>query len=175
MTKPVRTFLCLMLLGAQFLAACQKNKSETPPDVDPPNAGVPVALSGTVIDEEGKPIAGAIVKSDGQQATSSGTGSFSLQNVKTGEGNMLVVESSKTGYGKQIRRVAGGSGKATLTIAMTARPAAPITFEANAGGNAELLGGAKVSIPADAVVRADGSRLHGRRTAPRCAYRPRRA
>lgn len=158
-----RGFLCLALLAMQLLVACSKknrNADEGPPGNNPPGSGIPVLLKGTVVDENGRPIPGAVIKTGGEQATTADNGTFGLANVKTGAGNVLLVDVSKTGYRSQIRRLSTEGNNASMYVTLPYKDVTT-TFTANTGCNAVLPGGVNVEIPADAVVKADGTAYTG--------------
>lgn len=156
----MRHYLCRALLIVLLCSACKKS-NKPGQDTELPNTGTTISLKGSVVDESGRPIAGAIVKADGQQATTADNGSFSLHNVKTNSANVLLVDCAKTGYRSQIRRVTTiGGNNAALYVTLPYKDAT-MTFSADAGASAFLPGGVNVQIPAGAVVKADGSAFSG--------------
>lgn len=156
----VRRAFCWALLFVLFLASCKKsNKSGGGNDL--PGERTIITLKGCVVDESGRPIKGATVKADGQQTTTADNGTFTLFNIKTSSGSMVLVNCSRTGYRTQIRRAAtAGGNNAALYVAMPYKDVTS-TFQTTSGATAELPGGATVQIPANAVVKADGSAYTG--------------
>lgn len=162
--QPLRTgrfIACLVLMCGIFFSSCKKNDSNSGGTQPPQNNGGPIELSGSIIGKDGLPLAGAIVKADGQQVTTNDKGTFVLQNVKTATGNVVVVNCSKAGFRTQVRRLVTAGGN-NATVQMMLLPSTTThTINATAGGTATLTGGATVTIPPDAVVKSDGSAYTG--------------
>lgn len=158
MLKPMRRMLFPALLCAALFSACKKsNESGGGPDG---NNGAIVELNGTVVDENGVPVAGAAIKSDALQTTTNATGNFKLGGVKP-VGSALVVYCSKNGYHSQTRHfTATGGNSAGVRITLQNRTTTH-TLNAAAGGTLTLPRGASVQIPAGALVKPDGSTYNG--------------
>jgi len=121
-------------------------------------------VKGLVTLANGSPLAGVVVGVVGS-ATSAQTaadGSVTLAGVPAGV--PLVLRLTQTGHAEQVVRLAGmgaGSTDAYFRAALTPRNAASSLPVAENGGTATGPGGAKVVLPASALVRADGSAVTG--------------
>ncbi len=143
-----------------LISACKKSNSSHG-DGPSGNNGGPIELSGTVVDENGLPMPGAIVKSDVHQVTTNAKGAFTISDLKTSDGNVVLISCSKAGYRSQVRRVLTAGGNSTI-VRLTLQPKKTThTLQAAAGGTLTVAGGASVQIPANAIVKADGSAYAG--------------
>lgn len=117
-------------------------------------------LSGTVIDEEARSVAGAMVEAYGEMATTNADGAFTLSSISV-PASRCYLKCTKDGYFTASTAYipqANGTGVVRLVLM---RDAASHQVEAAAGGTATLPDGSSVQLPAGGVVRADGTPYDG--------------
>ena len=153
--------LGLALLFA--LPACKKSDSITDPN---PGLEAPVkaddavkvtaTITGTVIDENNKPVTGATVTSATYATTTDAMGNFVFKNisVSAANGNVTVV---KAGYFKGIRSFVTEAGKNNYVKIQLIKQVVTGTVTASAGGVINTLDGASITFPANAFVTQSGA------------------
>jgi hypothetical protein len=152
------TVLCLSLL-----AACGGGGGgdAPPPQSLPPSSGSPTAtVTVTVIDTQGRFVAGAQISSPSGSASSDANGVASLP-VATGSEQLVVV--SKTGFAEQVKPVTLANGRSVdlLRVMLIERDTAVDIAAIEGGGSASGRDGVKVTFPAGALVDGTGSAVTG--------------
>jgi Carboxypeptidase regulatory-like domain len=162
--KLVSSLFALLIL-LQF--ACKKTDDITPgpPALEPPvltNDAVKVTatITGSVIDENNKPVANATVTSDTYTSSTDAMGNFSFKNINisAANGHVTVI---KSGYFKGIRSFVTEAGKNNFVKIQLVKQIVAGTFTAATGGTANVSGGAIISFPANAFVTAGGAAYTG--------------
>jgi len=155
--------LFLYLLLVLGFAACRKDMEETT-IVDtvytPPVIKVNGTLAGQVTDEGGQAIEGAIVKLGSQQQTTNADGFFVFRNVVL-DANGTFVKVDQPGYFHSSTRIfPKANAENYVRLALMPRQIAGQVNSAN-GGTITTNGGARVKLPANGMVTADGSAYNG--------------
>lgn len=118
------------------------------------SAPIKATVQGRVLDENGQPAAGVMIRAGNATATTNASGFFRI--VKTGlDKNASLVTAEKTGYFKAFRTFQATTGANHVVIKLIRKTLAG-TIPSSAGGDAILANGARVSLPANAVVQAAG-------------------
>lgn len=147
-----------MLAVALSLTACgndSDNSTTTPPNVVEQQQ----TISGFITDADGNPLNEAYVTIGNQTITTSSTGAYTA--TLTDPKSKTVVLVKKSGYLTTAREVMVRSDQSyKLDVTLTSDQVTT-AFAANAGINELAVSGAKVSIPANAIVNADGSSYTG--------------
>src|SRR5687767_13969633 len=98
-----KTFIAFLFLVSlsTLLNSCKKDDepSGSTPTVDPlqPSGDIVTTVAGTVLDEDGAPMANVQIEVHGETATTSADGAFLLENISV-PGNRCVISSQRTGY-----------------------------------------------------------------------------
>ncbi|HET7524489.1 MAG TPA: Ig-like domain-containing protein, partial [Burkholderiaceae bacterium] len=156
--RALLSMLCLCLL-----AACGGGGGEAspPPASSPPPGGAATAsVAVTVIDAQGRFVAGATVASPSGSDTSKASGVASLP-VATGNEQLLTV--TKAGFAEQVKLLTVPDGRSAdaLQVMLIERDA-PVTINAiENGGSAGGRDGVKVTLPAGALVDGAGNAVTG--------------
>ena len=152
--------VALTALRAAALSACGGCRDSAP--AAPPPAAVPTApVALTVIDTQGRFVAGAAVSSGANTATTDSAGRATLA-VATGSGQVVAV--AKAGFAEQVKVLTLAAGTATptaLQAMLIGREAAQTIAAVEAGGTAAGSHGVKVTFPANSLVDAAGLPVTG--------------
>lgn len=142
------------LLLAATLVQCQKEISHAGTPDNPQQTPSPVTanVQGTILDENGQPAAGAIVRAGSKSATTDAKGYFRINGASLDK-NSSFVTVEKAGYFKGYRSFAASSLTNHVEIKLIPKALAG-TITAAAGGAATLANGAKVELPAGGIVMA---------------------
>ena len=157
-------FLAFMI---SIQTGCKKSDSITDPGptLEPPVKAddaikVTATITGTVIDENNKPVAGATVSSGTYAATTDAMGNFIIKdaNISKANGNVSVV---KQGYFKGIRSFVTVAGKNNYIKIQLIKQIVTGTVTASSGGVVNTLDGASITFPANAFVTQSGAAFSG--------------
>ncbi len=157
-------FLCLTTI---IVFTCKKSDSlkDTLPVLEPPVKAddavkVTATVTGTVIDENNKPVASAAVTSGTYAATTDAMGNFIIKDasISKANGNVTVV---KTGYFKGIRSFVTNAGKNNYVKIQLIKQIVSGTVTASSGGVINTLDGASITFPANAFVTQAGAAYNG--------------
>jgi len=155
----LRALLSVLCLG--LLAACGGGGGDaSPPPPSPATRAATATVAVTVIDTQGRFVAGATVASPSGSDNSNAGGVASLP-VATGSEQLLTV--TKDGFAEQVRplTVPDGRGADALQVMLVERDA-PVTIAAiENGGSADGRDGVKVTFPAGALVDGAGNAVTG--------------
>lgn len=142
---------------------CQKEVGHIDPPVTPgtdlskPDP-VTATVQGNVLDENGQPAAGVAIKAGNKNVITDQKGYFRIINAPL-DRNASLVTAEKTGYFKAYRSFSATEAANHVTIKLIKKQLAG-TINAS-GGEATLSNGAKVALPANAVVKAAGGSYSG--------------
>lgn len=143
-----------MLAAALSLTACGSDSDDnitTLPDVVEQQQ----TISGIITDATGSPLNGAVVTIGNQSVTTNNTGAYSAKLTDPKSKTVALIK--KTGYLTTAREIVVLPKQSyKLDVALSADQVTT-AFASSAGVNQLLVSGAKVSIPANAIVNADGS------------------
>src|SRR5688572_2496650 len=148
--------IALIFVSVLFFQ-CQKEVSyvgQPDPVVTLPEP-ISARLQGNVFDENGQPAAGVTVKVGSQTATTDTKGNFRFTSASMDKKASLVT-AEMSGYFKAYRTFAATSGTNYVSIKLIKKVLAG-TIDAAAGGNVSLSNGAKIALPANAVVKASNN------------------
>jgi hypothetical protein len=117
-------------------------------------APIKATLQGRVLDENNQPAAGVVVRAGGMSVTTDAKGYFRIIKAPLDKNASLVI-AEKSGYFKAYRTFQATAGANHVVIKLIKRSLAG-TISAS-GGEVILTNGAKIALPANAVVKAAGS------------------
>lgn len=146
-------FVLFLFLVSIFTFNCQKEisfKSEWNPTKDP----VTATVQGNIVDENGDPVAGVNIKAGTKSTTTNAGGFFRITNVSLDKKASLVI-AEMPGYYKAMRSFSATTGANYVRIRLI-RKTVTGTVDATNGGSVSLSNGSKVTLPANAVVKASG-------------------
>jgi Leucine-rich repeat (LRR) protein len=119
-------------------------------------------VSGTVMDELGKALEGALVTCGNTTITTNNKGYFQFESSLTVNKDYAVIVATLSGYFKGIRTFTpNSSGKANHFIELTLLKTGTAKTVAENGGNIELDNKIRLSFPQAAVVNSSGAIHHG--------------
>ena len=162
------TVACLAAAGL-LLSQCNND------DTAAPTAGAPssdseyiaengpklnTTITGTVIDEEARPVAGALVEAYGEMATTDADGEFTLGSISVPV-RRCYLKCSKDGYFTASTAYIPAASDHGVVRLVLMSDAATHQVDAAAGGTAALPDGSSVQLPAGGVVDADGAPYSG--------------
>jgi Carboxypeptidase regulatory-like domain len=153
------TQITLLLIAVAFSAifqlSCQKELSQKTeePAVQQPKAMVKTSVEGFVTDENGQPIASAVIRAAEQTMVTDNNGYFSIKQVSMPEmtGTLTVT---KSGYFTGSRTFAAAAGRMHFIRVQLIPQKIAGSFEASSGGSVLLSNGLGISLPANSVVNA---------------------
>lgn len=129
---------------------------------DPPVART-VTASGLVTTTNGAALADVTVRALGSAATATSDAQGRLS-LAVAAGRAVTLRFTKAGYADQVQVIelpAGAGADATFEVAMSPRAPAVTLADAAAGGSVTGTDGARLVLPANALVRADGTAVTG--------------
>jgi hypothetical protein len=152
-----RMHLGVLLLLSFIFFSCQKELKVSGIDT-PTSPGGSVTLKttiqGNITDENGQPMSGVSIKAGNQTVVTDNHGYFRAKNAIV-DANAALVVAEKQGYFKGYRTFRATSGTNQVMIQMIKKTAAG-DVDAAAGGSATLTNGAKIALPANGIVLANG-------------------
>ena len=163
MRKHLLLLLNIVILSTVLILSGCKKDSDSPGGPSNNNnngAKDTVSVTGTVVDENNTPIAGATVNAYGTTTTTSSLGVYSFKNISVTK-DRFFIKVTKSGYFDQSRAEQVGSDNTITLNFKLMSSAATHTIPANDGGVAELENGSKVKLSANSVVKEDGSAYSG--------------
>ncbi len=166
-TKKITTIVAGLLL-LFLISNCKKQESPNPigngPKTEnptiPPNPYTPPAVTfsatvlGFVVDENNNPIQNAVVSTGTKTFTTDENGAFELSNAPF-TGDFCYIKATKKGYFFGSVTVQGKAGGVFSTQLVMLPQNSPQTFDAAAGKEIEITGGAKVKFLANAIKTLD--------------------
>jgi len=156
-------YRCILMLAPVLFYQCQKevsysngNNSEDITSSIPLKAN----LQGNVLDENGQPAAGVVIKV-GSVTTNTSTKGYFRINEASLDKNVSLVTAEKVGYFKAYRSFSATSGTNQIVIKLTKKNLSG-TINAVTGGDINLSNGTKISLPANGIVNvSDNSNYTG--------------
>ena len=154
----------LVLMVAATLMACRTDPD--PPEPLPPTPDAPygevVAPKGTsflveVQDVAGKPVPGAVVKTQGREVTANEQGQALLEELTAGR---FVLQVQAQGFVPHARELELATGAASATAIRLMPMGEPIRFDTTQPSQIER-GGVKVALPAGALRDSQGNPVTG--------------
>lgn len=146
-------FVAVIILGLN----CQKEISfpaeGTTGSTNP--SPVKATVQGRVLDENGLPAAGVTIRTGGNSVITDSHGFFRIVKASLDKKASLVT-AEKSGYFKAYRTFEATDGANHLVLKLIKKTLAG-TISTSGGGEVILSNGAKVALPANAVVKASGS------------------
>jgi len=116
-------------------------------------------LQGNILDENGQPAIGVIVKTVNQTATTDARGYFRIVNASVDKTNCLIT-AEKDGYFRAYRSFIATTGVNQIMIKLVRKDLAG-QINSTAGGDVTLLNGSKISLPANGIVKSSGESYTG--------------
>lgn len=157
--------LSALLLSTMFFS-CQKELSGltggnlnpgTPPDL---TTKVNSNISGFVTDENNAPVLGATVQAGTAVTTTDKFGYFEVKNAQVVK-NAALVTVNKPGYFKGIKTYSAEEGKKAFFRIQLIPKTNVGNVDAATGGTVTVVNGLSVKLPANGIVKADGSAYTG--------------
>ncbi|HEX4875370.1 MAG TPA: carboxypeptidase-like regulatory domain-containing protein, partial [Chitinophagaceae bacterium] len=157
--------ICMFAFTAILLASCQR-------EIDGPGGNTPVnpgvndnemvtgGVTGIVVDENDRPVQGAIVYSGTNSTTTDHYGSFRFRNINLSKANG-TVKVINTGYFTAYRSFVSVAGRINNVRIKLIPKTNSGSFVASTGGTVNISGGAKLVMPANAVTDASGNAYTG--------------
>jgi hypothetical protein len=151
-TKPLLAFLAFAM---SFFYSCQKDFTinEEPASQISTTPNITTSITGRIVDEMYKPVAGATVKAGSSNATTDINGQFTISNTFVYD-QATYVQVSKAGYfngSRTFRAIANTSHYVEIKLLPKIING---TVAATTGGTVSLTNGTAVTLPASAVVVA---------------------
>lgn len=148
-----------ILVAALSLTACNDDTETVVQPNKPDVNNQQQRISGKVTDANANPVVGAEVKVGKRSITTDSAGAYSLSLGKEVSNTVVLIR--KTGYLTMAREVKIAA-KRTHKLDITLTPdQVTSAFATSTGLNELLVSGAKVSIPANSIITADGSNYTG--------------
>ncbi len=142
---------------------CQKNsitESELGSTIGIPNADLVTSMNGIVLDQDGKPLEGAIINAENIEVVSDEYGFFEIDEIETNE-NGLYFTVNKSGYYNTFKFVMPiENQKAHTRIRMVERNLTG-AFNSNEEGNFTLNDGATIAFTPNSIIDAAGNDFVG--------------
>lgn len=156
----LNTLTACILLAALGLTGCRNdNYSVSQPHASEVIEQQQSSIVGNITDTSGNPLAGAEVQIGKRSVTTDGSGAYSLSLDDVKSAAVALVK--KSGYltmGREFRMAPKRSHNLDISLS----PDQIVTaFSASAGVTELQISGAQVTIPADAIINADGSNYTG--------------
>jgi uncharacterized lipoprotein YbaY len=152
-------FVLRSLVLAMLIIAISGCNQFVDPDDPTYTTSVRTTITGRVIDEAGKSVAGALVRGHGASATTNANGVFVLQNVSV-PSTRAVVLVTKNGYFTGARAAYPSANKIT-TMMLTLQEYKQTATVNSASGGRVSVGGASIDLPANGYVDAQGKAYFG--------------
>lgn len=161
-----------IIIAALSLTGCggdDSSNAKINPDIGTPNDGTlddtvdskGISLEGQVTNNSGNPLAGATIKVGDKTLTTDNNGGYSIILDADDDNDNIVVLVKKAGYLTTAREIAAiKEGAYKLDIQLSADQVTT-AFVASTGIDNLPVSGAKVTIPANSVVDADGNPYSG--------------
>jgi hypothetical protein len=153
--KPALRLFFLVLLGFS-MATCQKDFQPIPGGpTDPVGINITATVAGRIIDEQGRPVQGAMVTAGSSNAMTDVNGMFQIKDA-TLKNKAALVKVSKIGYFGGSRTFMARQGQKHY-VEIELLPMTVVgNIDANAGGTINVGNGSAITLPANGVV-VDGS------------------
>ena len=157
--KSTKIFSLLLIMSLLFLGSCVKEIIEDPIK-EIPEVKITASLNGTVVDEAQLPLENVSVRVGANSTFTDVNGVFSFNNIEMNQ-NGTKVSVEKDAYFNNTKLIFAKANKTSISKIMLIEKKITSTFDASIGGNSIANGGAKITIPADAVVLESGETYSG--------------
>ena len=156
-----RVHIILLALISILAFNCQQEIKIDLNNPGNPTAPAPITatLQGNIIDENDQPAMGVTVKVGSKSAITDAKGYFRIPGAALDK-NLSLVTAEKSGYFTAYRTFSATSGVNYVAIKLIPQQLSG-TITSSSGGEVTLTNGAKISLPADAVVKSGGSSYSG--------------
>jgi hypothetical protein len=161
-------FVVLVSLSVFLFTSCQRDLQDPGGNPNPPAPGTPVddnvivtgSVRGIVVDENDRPVTGAVVTSKTATTQTDRYGTFRFNNISLSKANGYV-KVAKAGYFASTRTFVSTAGR-THTVRIKLLPKSNSgNFSGAAGGTINISGGGKLIMPANAITDASGTAYTG--------------
>jgi hypothetical protein len=155
----MKKFLAALLLVFVAILSFQCQKEISHGGGDPDNdVLITRTVQGNIVDENGQPASGVTVRVGSKTVITDAKGYFRVVNAGISK-NASLVTAEKSGYFKAYRSFIATSGANHVSMKLIKKELAGTI--AAGGGEITLSNGAKVALPANAVVKAAGGSYSG--------------
>jgi hypothetical protein len=154
--KLTKLLLSLLVVAMTILFSCQKEFSTIEDPVTGPTSTAPnitTSISGRIIDEQFKPVAGASVKAGSSTTFTNVNGEFTLANAYVYD-QAAYVQVTKTGYFTGSRTFVAKANTTHFVEIKLLPKTINGTVSASTGGTITLASGTAVTLPASGVIVA---------------------
>ncbi|HEV8286957.1 MAG TPA: carboxypeptidase-like regulatory domain-containing protein [Chitinophagaceae bacterium] len=152
-------YLILLSIISILSFHCQREPVFTPDKGNQNPSPITATLQGNVFDENGQPAIGVAVKAGSKSAITNAHGYFRIVDASLDKKSSLVT-AEKIGYFKSYRTFIPTSGVNQVMLKLVKKDLAGSMNSTN-GGDATLSNGAKISLPANGIVKASGGSYNG--------------
>lgn len=154
--KRLKVLLWALMMMGVVVTSC--NRSELPPSLNVSSERFKTNISGSVIDDNNKPVSGAKVTFMGATATTDANGAFLFKNMLAPKQSTVRIEKSGFFPGSRTFRVEANTTEIVHIKLLSKKVRG--TFSGTTGGSVTF-GGTTISLPAAGVMKADGSLYSG--------------
>jgi hypothetical protein len=154
--KLTKLLLSLLVVAMTILFSCQKEFSTIEDPVTGPTSTAPnitTSISGRIVDEQFKPVAGASVKAGSSTTVTNVNGEFTLANAYVYD-QAAYVQVTKTGYFTGSRTLIAKANASHYVEIKLLPKTTNGTIVAAAGGTVTLVNGTAVTLSSSSVVDA---------------------
>jgi hypothetical protein len=161
--KPQLKYSLLFFVGLLFfMSSCKKEEIDItePENVIEETELLKFSLSGTVVDEMNNPIENVEVAIDDNYTSTDENGFYHFDNINA-HGIRAKIQFGHANYFKGYKTTEVGAGGRFHVNVILVLLKDGIELPSSQGGEVLSSGGVKINFPADAFVKADGSRYNG--------------
>jgi hypothetical protein len=149
----------VLLCTTAFWACTKKDDGPTTSTIKFDNSTtVNASITGQVLDENGNPLVGAVVRSGTNTYTTGNDGFFMFNNI-TCKQRANLISVSKAGYFPGYRTLQISAGKQHYTRLSVLKMDNPQTFATSAGATINA-NGSQIKIPANAIINKSTGQVH---------------
>ncbi len=161
--------IAILLLVLAFAISCKKTENVTPDNntgtpsnntYTPPAVTFSAPIQGFVVDEGGKAVNGAEIKTGTKTALTDANGYFKLDAAPF-TGDFCYIKATKKGFFTGSTTVHGKAGGGYAVELVVAAQNNTVSFAANQGKTITVQSGVIVDLPANSFVTADGKAYSG--------------
>jgi hypothetical protein len=149
--KKVFLYSLFAMGSMQLWQACQKDLSgEGSPNIIN-NTPVSASVTGQILDDQNKPLQGALITAGTATATTNVNGEFTINNTSLNR-NAGVIKVAKAGFFDGYRTIVVNEGKQHFVRVKMMKKNIRGQIDGNAGGSLTMPSGMRLTLPAGAVV-----------------------
>ena len=159
--KQTKLLLASLVIAIAFILGCQKELSQDPGGVFTPTdptftPNIVTSIKGRVVDEQDKPVQGALIKAGTTNTVTNVNGEFTLSNVNVSD-QAAFVQATKQGYFTGSRTIVAKAANMHY-VEMKLLPSQSVgSIDMATGGTVALTNGTSVTLPASSVVIASSN------------------